>query len=49
MVPVRPKPDAIYPTFASYRKRTSRVIPIIELTPTSMMGASDTEKPASDA
>lgn len=28
-----PKLDAIYPTFANYRKRTSRVIDIVELTP----------------
>jgi len=27
------KLDAIYPTFAKYRKRTSRVIHIVELTP----------------
>jgi deazaflavin-dependent oxidoreductase (nitroreductase family) len=28
-----PKLDAIYPTFAKYRQRTSRVIHIVELTP----------------
>ena len=28
-----PKLDAIYPTFAKYRKRTNRVIHIVELTP----------------
>jgi deazaflavin-dependent oxidoreductase (nitroreductase family) len=28
-----PKLDAIYPTFAKYRRRTSRVIPIVELSP----------------
>jgi F420H(2)-dependent quinone reductase len=30
---VWPKLDAVYPTFAKYRRRTHRVIPIIELTP----------------
>ncbi len=25
--------SAIYPSYASYRKKTSRVIPVIELTP----------------
>lgn len=28
-----PKLDAVYPTFAKYRKRTSRVIPVVELAP----------------
>jgi F420H(2)-dependent quinone reductase len=28
-----PKLDAIYPTFATYRRRTSRFIPIVELSP----------------
>jgi deazaflavin-dependent oxidoreductase (nitroreductase family) len=28
-----PKLDAIYPTYAKYRKRTSRVIPVVELSP----------------
>ncbi len=28
-----PRLDAVYPTFARYRGRTSRVLPIVELTP----------------
>jgi deazaflavin-dependent oxidoreductase (nitroreductase family) len=28
-----PKLDAVYPTFATYRQRTSRVIHIVELSP----------------
>ena len=28
-----PKLDAIYPTFARYRRRTNRVIPVVELSP----------------
>ena len=28
-----PKLDAVYPTFAKYRERTSRVIHIVELSP----------------
>ena len=34
-----PKLDAIYPTFATYRRRTSRVIHIVELSPVSDAGA----------
>jgi deazaflavin-dependent oxidoreductase (nitroreductase family) len=28
-----PKLDAVYPTFAKYRKRTTRTIPVVELAP----------------
>lgn len=31
-----PKLDAVYPTFAKYRSRTNRVIPVIELSPLAM-------------
>jgi deazaflavin-dependent oxidoreductase (nitroreductase family) len=34
-----PRLDAIYPTFAKYRRRTRRVIHIVELSPLNMRGA----------
>ncbi len=34
-----PKLDAVYPTFAQYRRRTSRVIPIVELSPIASGGS----------
>jgi len=36
-----PKLDAIYPTFAKYRQRTSRVIPVVELSPIATQAAAD--------
>lgn len=34
-VPIWPKLLAMYPTYDSYQKRTSRAIPVVELTPVS--------------
>jgi deazaflavin-dependent oxidoreductase (nitroreductase family) len=44
-----PKLDAIYPTFAKYRKRTSRVLPVVELSLVSVSGSADEAAPPSAA
>ena len=39
---VWPKLDAVYPTFARYRKRTSRIIPLVELSPVPVVRSTGT-------